>query len=378
MRRRIASSGQDYSRIALRLAGLCVALLVAAGYSLMIGRYHVPLSSWWGILTAPRDSGVGGIVLLEVRLPRILTGILIGAGLSASGAAYQGIFKNPMVSPDILGASAGAGFGAAAAILLGFNMFGVQLTSFACGLFAVMLTCAISARMKRSGDPVLIMILAGIVVGSIFTALISLIKSVADPDNKLPAITFWLMGSLSSASLKGLKFLLPLAVLGVVPLFLLRWQLNVLSFGEEEASALGVDTRRFRWVIILCATLLTASAVSVAGLIGWVGLVIPHLARMFVGPDYRVLLPASLLMGATYLLLVDDLARSVFATEISLGILTSLVGAPFFLYLLLRCPQRVGVMLEVEQRELRIRGTRDHSRGFVYAASRQHSVSAGC
>ncbi len=324
------------SRIALRLAGLCVALLVAAGCSLMIGRYHVPLSSWWGILTAPRDSGVGGIVLLEVRLPRILTGILIGAGLSASGAAYQGIFKNPMVSPDILGASAGAGFGAAAAILLGFNMFGVQLTSFVCGLCAVMLTCGISARMKRSGDPVLIMILAGIVVGSIFTALISLIKSVADPDNKLPAITFWLMGSLSSASLKGLKFLLPLAVLGVVPLFLLRWQLNVLSFGEEEASALGVDTRRFRWVIILCATLLTASAVSVAGLIGWVGLVIPHLARMFVGPDYRMLLPASLLMGGTYLLLVDDLARSVCATEISLGILTSLVGAPFFLYLLLR------------------------------------------
>ena len=328
--------GTGHSGVALRLMVLCVALLVAACYSLMIGRYHVPLSSWWGILSASRDSGVAGVVLLEVRLPRILTGILIGAGLSASGAAYQGLFKNPMVSPDILGASAGAGFGAAAAILFGFNMFGVQLTSFACGLFAVMLTCGVSARMKRSGDPVLILILAGIVVGSIFTALISLIKTAADPDNKLPAITFWLMGSLSSASLKGLKFLLPLAVLGIVPLFLLRWQLNVLSFGEEEASALGVDTRRFRWVIIFCATLLTASAVSVAGLIGWVGLVIPHLARMFVGPDYRVLLPASLLIGGTYLLLVDDLARSVFATEISLGILTSLVGAPFFLYLLLR------------------------------------------
>ena len=331
-----SSRDTDDSRIALRLAGLGVVLLVAACYSLMIGRYHVPLSSWWGILTAPRESGVGGIVLLEVRLPRILTGILIGAGLSASGAAYQGLFKNPMVSPDILGASAGAGLGAAAAILLGCNMFGVQLASFACGLFAVMLTCAISARMRSGGDQVLTLILAGIVVGSIFTALISLIKSVADPDNKLPAITFWLMGSLSSASLKGIRFLLPLFVVGVIPLILLRWRLNVLSFGDEEASALGMDTRRLRWAIILCATLLTASAVSVAGLIGWVGLVIPHLARMFVGPDYRVLLPASLLMGATYLLLVDDLARSVFATEISLGILTSLVGAPFFLYLLLR------------------------------------------
>jgi iron complex transport system permease protein len=332
----LANRGVDYSRNALRLTGLGVALLIVACYSLTLGRYHVPFSTWWGILTTPGDSGVGGIVLLEVRLPRILAGILIGAGLSASGAAYQGLFKNPMVSPDILGASAGAGFGAAAAILLGFNIFGIQLASFACGLLAVMLTCAITDRMKRGGDPVLVLILAGIVVGSIFTAFISLTKTVADPDNKLPAITFWLMGSLSSASLKGLNFLLPLFVIGVVPLFLLRWQLNVLSFGEEEASALGLDTRRLRWVIILCATLLTASAVSVAGLIGWVGLVIPHLARMFVGPDYRVLLPASLLMGATYLLLVDDLARSVLAVEISLGILTSLVGAPFFLYLLMR------------------------------------------
>ena len=327
--------GADPSRLWLRVLGLAVALLVAAICSLMIGRYHVPLLTWWQLLTAPRESGVGGIVLLEVRFPRILTGILIGAGLSASGAAYQGLFKNPMVSPDILGASAGAGFGAAAAILLGFNVFGIQLASFACGLAAVMLTCSISTRMKRGGDPVLVLVLAGIVVGSIFTALVSLTKTVADPDNKLPAITFWLMGSLSAVTLKGMKFLI-VVPLGLVPLLLLRWQLNVLSFGEEEAAALGIDTRRLRWIIILCATLLTASAVSVAGLIGWVGLVIPHLARMVVGPNYKVLLPASILMGGTYLLLVDDIARAAFATEISLGILTALVGAPFFLYLLLR------------------------------------------
>jgi iron complex transport system permease protein len=325
----------DYSRVGLRLTGLCVALLVTACCSLMIGRYHVPLSAWWQIIRTPHDSGVAGIVLFDVRLPRILAGILIGAGLSAAGAAYQGLFKNPMVSPDILGASAGAGFGAAVAILLDFNVFGIQLTSFICGLVAVTLTCSISNRMRQGGDPVLVLVLSGIVVGSIFTALVALTKTVADPDNKLPAITFWLMGSLSGVSLKSMKFLF-LIPLGIVPLFLLRWQLNVLSFGEEEAAALGIDTRRTRWVIIFCATLLTASAVSIAGLVGWVGLVIPHLARMFVGPNYKVLLPASLLMGGTYLLLVDDLARAPFATEISLGILTSLVGAPFFLYLMMR------------------------------------------
>ena len=251
----------DNSRTGWRLAALSVALLVAAAGSLMIGRYHVPLSAWWQILTAPRDSGVAGIVLLNLRLPRVLAGILIGAGLSVSGAAYQGLFKNPMVSPDILGASAGAGFGAAVAILLGFNVFGIQLTSFACGLLAVMLTCSVSTRLQGGGDPVLVLVLAGIVMGSIFMALISLTKTVADPDNKLPTITFWLMGSLSGVTLKSMRFLI-LMPLGMVPLFLLRWQLNVLSFGEEEAAALGIEPRRLRWVIITCATLLTASAVD--------------------------------------------------------------------------------------------------------------------
>jgi iron complex transport system permease protein len=201
--------------------------------------------------------------------------------------------------------------------------------------------------MRGGGDPVLELVLAGIIVGSIFTALVALTKTVADPENKLPAITFWLMGSLSGVNVKSMRLLLliPLGIsmrllllipLGIVPLFLLRWRLNVLAFGEEEAAALGVDPRRARLMIVLCATLLTASAVSTAGLVGWVGLVIPHFARMFVGPNYKVLLPASLLMGATYLVLVDDLARASFATEVSLGILTALVGAPFFLWLLLR------------------------------------------
>ena len=304
--------------------------------SLMLGRYDVPLTTWWRVLVAPERSGIPGIVLLQVRLPRILAGILIGAGLSTSGAAYQGLFRNPMVSPDILGASAGAGFGAAAGILLGFGIAGIQCMSFAFGLVAVLVACAAASRLSRAGDPILTLVLVGILVGSIFTALVSLVKYVADPYSKLPAITFWLMGSLAAIHVRDLQFALAPMLLGLVPLVMLRWNLNVLSFGEEEARALGAATGKLRWIIILCATLLTATAVSVAGMVGWVGLVIPHLARMIVGPDYRVLLPASLLLGGTYMLLVDDLARTILSTEMPLGILTSLVGAPFFLYLLMR------------------------------------------
>jgi iron complex transport system permease protein len=323
-------------RSGLPLTLLGLAFLAAVCGSLMLGRYEVPLATWWRVLFGPESGGVPAIVLLQVRLPRILAGILIGSGLSASGAAYQGLFRNPMVSPDILGASAGAGFGAAAGILLGFGIVGIQCLSFVFGLAAVLLTCAAAARLARSGDPVLTLVLVGILIASIFTALISLAKYVADPYSKLPAITFWLMGSLAAIHVRDVEFALAPMLLGLAPLVLLRWNLNVLSFGEEEARALGAETRRLRWIIILCATLLTASAVSVAGMVGWVGLVIPHLARMIVGPDYRVLMPASLLLGATYMLLVDDLARSVYATEIPLGIVTSLVGAPFFLYLLAR------------------------------------------
>jgi iron complex transport system permease protein len=323
-------------RAGLPLTVLGLAFLAAFWCSSMLGRYDVPLATWWRLLRAPESAGVPGIVLLHVRLPRIVAGILIGAGLSASGAAYQGLFRNPMVSPDILGASAGAGFGAAAGILLGFGIPGIQCVSFVFGLAAVLVTCAAAARLSRTGDPILTLVLVGILVGSIFTALISLAKYVADPYSKLPAITFWLMGSLAAIHVRDVEFAVAPMLLGLAPLVLLRWNLNVLSFGDEEARALGAETGRLRWIVILCSTLLTASAVSVAGMVGWVGLVIPHLARMIVGPDYRVLLPASLLLGATYMLLVDDLARSVYATEIPLGIMTSLVGAPFFLYLLMR------------------------------------------
>lgn len=275
-------------------------------------------------------------VIFKVRIPRILAAMLVGAALSISGASYQGLFKNPMVSPDILGASAGAGFGAAVGILMSLGIVGIQVSSFLFGLGAVALTFVINTIIGRGNNAVLILVLTGMVVSTLFSSFISMTKYLADPYSKLPAITFWLMGGLSSISMKDVKMILIPILLGAIPLVLLRWKLNVLSFGEEEAKALGIDTSKLRLVIIICSTLLTAASVSICGMIGWIGLIIPHLARMLVGPNYKVLLPASLLIGSTFLLLVDDVARSAFPLEIPLGILTSLIGAPFFIYLLLK------------------------------------------
>ncbi len=323
----------------LKLMLLAVSLVAITLASMLMGRYHISLAAWRSSLLTPGNGDVATLVLFRVRLPRILGGLLIGAGLSASGAAYQGLFRNPMVSPDILGASAGAGIGAAVAILLDCSAPAIQGFSFLGGLGAVGATCFVAGRVRRGNDPVLAMVLSGIMIASICEALVSLTKTVADPDVKLPAITFWLMGSISSinnTNIAGLLFLIPA---GILVLMFMRWKLNVLSMGEEEAASLGVDTRIARWVVVLSATVLTTAAVSVSGMIGWVGLVIPHLARMIVGPNYKVLLPASVLLGGSYMLLVDDICRSAMASEIPLGILTHLIGAPFFLFLLVRTRQ---------------------------------------
>ncbi|WP_218918427.1 FecCD family ABC transporter permease [Paenibacillus durus] len=276
------------------------------------------------------------MVLFKVRIPRIFSAMLIGSALAAAGAAYQGLFRNPMVSSDILGASTGAGFGAALGILLSMGMLGVQASAFVFGLGAVLLTYRIGASMSRKGGTILALLLTGMVVSALFGSFTSLIKYVADPYSKLPAITFWMMGGLSAVTGRDLLVMLVPFLLGSIPLLLVRWQMNVLSFGEEEAEALGVDVRKLRMLVILCSTLLTASAVSIGGMIGWVGLVVPHMTRLLVGPDYKVLLPVSMLLGGTFLLGVDDLARSAFPQEIPLGILTAVVGAPCFLYLLLK------------------------------------------
>lgn len=310
--------------------------------SFTMGRYSVSLKDLFYIFYAkivglPQTwSESVDTVLFKIRLPRIIAALLIGSSLSVAGATYQGLFKNPMVSSDILGASAGAGFGAAMALLLSFNIAGVQFFAFVFGIGAVLLTYTISKVIGHSNSTTLILVLTGMVVSSLFQSLISLTKYVADPDSKLPAITFWLMGGLSTITFKEIYILLIPFIIGIVPILLLRWKLNVLSFGEEEAKSLGIDTDKMRIILIVCSSLLTASSVSVAGIIGWVGLVIPHVTRLIVGPNYKTLIPSSILIGSTYLLLIDDISRTIFSMEIPLGILTSLIGAPFFISILLK------------------------------------------
>lgn len=316
---------------------LWVLLLLLAAASLQFGRYSLPWQSWWQVLFHREHSDIAGIVLLQVRLPRILAAILIGGGVSVSGAAFQGLFRNPMASPDMLGAFHGAGLGASAGILFGFGILGIQLLGFVGGLVAVLLCWTLASGASRfGGDPTLTLILVGIIVREACLALIRLTEYVADPHGKLAAITFWLVGGLSSITSHDVRFAAVPILLGTIPLLLLRWKLNVLSFGEEEAMALGVNPWKMRMLIIVCSTLITAAMVSIAGMIMWVGLVIPHLARMVVGANHKALLPASFLIGSCYLLLADDCARGLFTLEVPLGILTSLVGAPFFLYLLFR------------------------------------------
>jgi len=273
-------------------------------------------------------------VLFSVRLPRILAALLVGSALSTAGVSFQGVFRNPLVSPYILGVGAGSGFGACLGILLWDNHLVIQLLAFAFGLLAMF--AAISMGKVSKGTGTLAFVLSGIIVSSIFTALISLAKYVADPYDELPEIVFWLMGSLSSIRYVDLIWIIVPMFIGTLVLFLLRWRINILSLGDEEARSLGVNVDKMRLIIIICATLVTSAAVSISGVIGWVGLVVPHISRMIVGPNYNRLLPMSMVVGASFMLLVDDLARTVTATEIPLGIITSLVGAPLFAYLIKR------------------------------------------
>lgn len=328
-----------YNRIYLVYL-LPVVLLIV---SLFVGRYQTSLSVIMDeIIKAfsslyfgtPVSVSTQHTVLFNIRLPRILAALLVGAALSTAGVSFQGIFRNPLVSPDILGVGAGAGFGACLAILLWNNYLLIQLTAFSFGLLAMFF--AISMGKVSNGTGTLVFVLSGIVVSSIFTALTSLVKYVADPYDQLPAIIFWLMGSLATVRYGDLLWILFPMFIGSLVLFLLRWRINILSLGDEEAKALGMNVEKMRLIIIVCATLITSAAVSISGVIGWVGLVVPHIARMIVGPNYSRLLPMSTVIGASFMLLVDDLSRTVASTEIPLGILTSLVGAPLFAYLIKR------------------------------------------
>ena len=309
--------------------------------SLFIGRYSASPRTVIELLLS-KTLGIGDqtwprtleAAILQVRLPRVMLALLVGASLSVSGASLQGLYRNPLVSAHVLGVANGAAFGAALAILLAAPFAGVQLSAFLFGLLAVAITYAISRIYQ--GSSTLTMVLAGMIVASFFSALVSLAKYMADPLERLPAITFWLMGSLASASMRDLRLALPPMLLGMGGLLAVRWRINVLSMGEEEAQAMGVDTRVWGAFIVVCSTLATAAAVCVSGVVGFVGVVIPHIARILVGPDHKALLPASIVLGSAYFLIMDDLARSLTTGEIPLSILTGLIGTPIFAYLLLR------------------------------------------
>ena len=287
------------------------------------------------LLAGPSAGGDATLVVWSLRLPRVLAGLLVGAALSAAGAAFQAMFRNPLVSPDILGVSSGAGLGAALAILAGFSLLRVQALAFLGGLAAVGVVYQVAGRVRRH-DPVLVLVLAGVAVGTLFSAGTSLVKVLADPSVQLPAITFWLLGGLQAVTPGDLVRAAPLVAVGLVPMLLLRWRVNLLTLADEEAAALGVDVPRLRLVLIVSATLMTAAAVSIAGVVGWVGLLVPHAARLLVGPEFSRLLPASLLLGAAFVVAADTLARTAVGIELPLGVLTAFVGAPVFLWLLAR------------------------------------------
>lgn len=333
-------TAEKTKKFKIKFTILVVIFIVVFFGSFMLGRYPVSPPELMkiilsGIIDIPQSwPDAAENVIFQIRLPRVLAAAIIGAALSIAGVSYQGMFQNPMVSPDILGASSGAGFGAALAILLGAGYMGISVAAFLFGLAAVMLAYGIS-RVSRI-NATLAMILAGMMIGSLFTSCTSFVKLVADTEQTLPAITYWLMGSLVSIKPQDVAFAIVPIIAGSVPLFLLKWRMNLLTVGEEEAQSMGINTRALRLVVIVCATLLTASSVAISGMIGWVGLVIPHFCRMIFGYDYRKIIPASALFGATFLMVVDNIARLATTAEIPLGILTSFVGAPIFVYLILK------------------------------------------
>ena len=322
--------------------GLLIACAVLIGALLLafsLGRYPVGVGDLFEIITAkivghPSDVPAAAVnVLFQVRGPRVLTAVLVGAALAVAGTAFQGLFRNPLVSPDLLGASSGAALGAVLGIYLSLGVFAVQVLAFIGGLAAVVAVYLIGSTV-RARDPILVLVLTGVVIGALLGAGVGLVKYIADPYNQLPAMTFWLLGSLAAASAADLIPLFGPVALGILILLALRWRMNVLSLPDEEARALGLPTGPMRIAVIAAATLVTSASVATAGIIGWVGLVVPHIARTLVGPDFGRLIPTAALLGGGFLLVIDTVARTAAAIEIPLGILTAIVGTPFFVWLL--------------------------------------------
>ncbi len=318
-------AGKSRDSYALKFAFLAVCFIAVFIVSFCVGRFGV--NPFDGLSEQER------LVVLRLRLPRVLCAALVGAALSVSGAAYQGIFRNPMASPDILGASTGAGFGASVAILAGGDSALITATAFVFGLFAVGLVFLV-VRASKSGSA-LALVISGVMISSLFSSGTSFVKLVSDVENELPAITYWLMGSFASVKMKDVCFAGFFIAAGLVPIFLLRWRIGILTLSDDEARSVGVEAGRLRLSVIFFATLATSASVSVSGMIGWVGLAIPHISRLVFGEDYRKIIPSSALAGSTLLMLTDDICRSAVASEIPIGILTSLIGAPLFIYLII-------------------------------------------
>ncbi len=324
----------------LVMTALVVTLLAALMMSLLVGRYSAPPSDVLRVLfdraSMQAESYNAVVVVLDVRLPRICAALLVGATLALSGATFQAVFGNPLVSPDLLGTSAGAGLGASIAIIAQLGPVAVQLQALVGGLAGTSITYSLSTVLNRTGTGVLGFVLIGIVVSAVLEAGISITKYVADPYTDLKTLTNLLMGSLGAARFSEIGIALPFAVLGTVLVLKNRYQLNLLGFNEEEAQAMGINTTVLRLQMILGATLLCSAAVSIAGIVGWVGLVVPHIGRILVGPDTHKMLPVTLLCGLIFMLVIDAIARSYAALEIPIGVLTGVIGAPLFITLLLK------------------------------------------
>ncbi len=321
-------------------ASAAVALLLAAIIAAFaIGRFPIAPGDLAALVWAKLAGGAHGLppaaetVLFQIRGPRVLAALMVGAALAAAGAAYQNLFRNPLVSPDILGVSSGAALGAALGIFLSLDLWWIQSFAFAFGLCAVAAVYLVGQAV-RGHDPILVLILAGVVIGALLGSVLALLKYLADPYNQLPAITFWLLGSLAATNPDDIATTLAPVLVGLVPLWLLRWRINLMALGDEEAKALGIDVTRVRLVVIGSATLMTAAVVSISGIVGWIGLLVPHFARLLAGPNFARLLPVSVLLGAAFLLLVDTLARTMARIEVPLGVLTAFIGTPFFIWLL--------------------------------------------
>lgn len=315
---------------------LIVLPLLIAVCALCIGRISIAPADVLSVLLNKLGIGAGAEKLVEMtvwklRMPRILLALLVGAGLSASGCAFQSLFANPLATPDTLGIASGASFGAALGILMGFGMVGIQLSALTMGALAVALTWLAGSGRDKSLSSI---VLAGIMIGSLFSALVSLVKFVADTESQLPAISYWLMGSLDKAGYNNLLYGAPPILIGMLVLYLIRWRMNLLPLSEDEIRASGTNIALLRGVTVVCATVITASCVSMCGQVGWVGLLVPHMCRMKFGSNHMALLPASISLGAVFMVIVDTLARSASAAEIPISILTAIIGAPFFIVLM--------------------------------------------